>query len=66
MGPKSPLGTSCTGRREEYSLVITRVGLGATGVGAAAGAGDVTRDCGGSCGLDLAALENGDSLNPRA
>ena len=42
MGVKSPLRTSCNGRREEYSLVITRVELGATGIGAAGGAGDVT------------------------
>ena len=60
MGPNSPLGTSCSGRREEYSLEITGVALGATRMGAAAGAGGVTRDCGGSCGLGLA-----DGLNPK-
>ena len=53
MGPKSPLGTSCNGRREGYSLEITGVGLGAAGVGAAAGARGATRNCEGSCGLGL-------------
>ena len=38
MAPKSPLGASCNGRREGCSLEITSVGLGDTGVGAAAGA----------------------------
>jgi len=53
VAPKSPLGASCNGRRGGYSLEITSVGLGATGVGAAAGAQGITRDCGGSCGLGL-------------
>lgn len=53
MAPKSPLGASCNGRREGYSLEITSVGLGATEVGVAAGAQGITRDCGGSCGLGL-------------
>ena len=53
MAPKSPLGASFNGRREGYSLEIISVGLGATGVGAAAGAQGITRDCGSSCGLGL-------------
>ena len=53
MGPKSPLGTSCNGSREGYSLEITGVGLGAAEAGAAAGARGATGDCGGSCGLGL-------------
>ena len=53
MAPKFPLGASYAGRRGGYSLEITSVGLGATGVGAAAGAQGITRDCGGSCGLGL-------------
>ena len=53
MDSKSPLGTSCNGRREGYSLEITGVGLGAAGVGAVAGARGATRDCEGSCGLGL-------------
>ena len=53
MGCKSPLGTSCNGRREEYSLEITGVALGATRMGAAAGAGGVTKNCGGSHRLGL-------------
>jgi len=53
VAPKSPLGASCNGRRGGYSLEINSVGLGDTGVGAAAGAQGITRDCGGSCGLGL-------------
>jgi len=54
MDPKSPLGTSCTGRTEGYSLEVIGVGLGSTGIGAAtAHDGGITRDCGGSCGLGL-------------
>ena len=53
MAPKSALGASFNGRREGYSLEIISVGLGATGVGAAAGAQGITRDCGSSCGLGL-------------
>ena len=34
-------------------IEITSVGLGATGIGATAGALGITRDCGGSCGLGL-------------
>ena len=53
MAPKSPLGASTNGRREGYSLEITSLGLGDTGVGAAAGAQGITSDCGSSCGLGL-------------
>ena len=53
MAPESPLGASCNGTRGGYSLEITSVGLGATGVGAAAGAQGITGDCGSSCRLGL-------------
>ena len=53
VAPKTPIGPSCNGRREGYSLEITSVGLGAAGVGAAAGAQGITRDCGGFHGLGL-------------
>ena len=53
MAPKSTFGASFNGGREGYSLEIISVGLGATGVGVAAGSQGITRDCGSSCGLGL-------------